>query len=78
MKKYTFAITTDDIRFEIERAAAELEEEELLHFPDSEARAEFLDDCICSVIDKFDFYEQYCPNWEAEVSDTAQLYGYAL
>ena len=78
MKKYITVITEDDIRFGIEEAATELEETEQLRFPNAAVRAEFLDDCIACVIDKFDAYEHYCPNWETEVLDAACLYGYEL
>ncbi len=78
MKKYITVITEDDIRSGIEEATAELEETEQLRFPDAAARAEFLNDCIVCVIDKFDTYEHYCPNWTTEVLDAASLYGYEL
>ena len=78
MKKYITVITEDDIRFGIEEAATELEETEQLRFPDADARAEFLDDCVACVIDRLDQYEGYRPNWTTEVLDAACLYGYEL
>ena len=59
MKKYTLIITDADVRFEIETAATGLEEENQVHFPDGDARAEFLEDCVSCILDKFDLYEHY-------------------
>ena len=78
MKKHIAIITDADIRFEIETAANELEEGNQIHFPDSDARTEFLDDCISCILDKFDLYEHYCPDYAMEILDVAKLYGYML
>ena len=69
-------ITDEDIRCDVETAAQELEEENQVAFPDSDARSEFIDDCVSCILDKFDFYEHYCPDYSIEILDTAKLYGY--
>ena len=76
----TFTITDADIRFNVDTAATELEEENQIRFPDNDARAEFIEDCVSCIIDKYELYEHdpftYTPNYEEEVLDTADLYGY--
>jgi hypothetical protein len=76
--KYIATITDEDIRFEIETAATELEEDNQISFPDSDSRAEFLDDCITCVMDKLNLYETYMPDYRMEVLDLADTYGYQL
>ncbi len=76
--KYIATITDEDIRFEIETATTELEEDHQIAFPDSDSRAEFLDDCITGVMDKLNIYETYMPDYRMEVLDLADTYGYQL
>ena len=82
MKPITAIITEADIRVQIEAAATELEEDNQIHFPDSESRAEFIEDCIACEIDKYEFYDRdpfgYRPDYSDIVLDTAKLYGYLL
>ena len=76
----TFTITDADIRYNVDTAATELEEENQVHFPDSDARTEFIEDCVSCIIDKYDLYERdpftYTPDYEMEVLDLAEVYGY--
>ena len=76
--KYIATITDEDVRFEIETATTELEEDHQIAFPDSDSRAEFLDDCITGVMDKLNIYETYMPDYRMEVLDLADIYGYQL
>ncbi len=76
--KYIATITDEDVRFEIETATTELEEDHQIAFPDSDSRAEFLDDCITGVMDKLNIYETYMPDYRMEVLDLADTYGYQL
>ena len=80
MKPIIAIITEEDIRFRIEEAARELEEDAEIHFPDADARAEFLDDCTATVIDKYELYDhdpfRYMPNYHDTVLDMARLYDY--
>lgn len=78
MKKYITCITEEDIRFEIETVATELEEDNQVQFPDADARAEFLEDCAQGIMDKLDSYEHYTPEYASEVLDLAKVYGYLL
>jgi hypothetical protein len=55
-----------------------LEEDNQISFPDSDSRAEFLDDCIIGVMDKLNLYETYMPDYRMEVLDLADTYGYQL
>ena len=48
--KITAVITDADIRWHIDQAATELEEDNQIRFPDSTARAEFIEDCVSSEI----------------------------
>ncbi len=77
-----FTITDADIRYNVDTAAAELEEENQIRFPDCDARAEFIDDCVSCIIDRYELYEHdpfiYTPDYEEEVLDLAKLYGYLL
>ena len=80
MKKFTAIITDADIRYYIDQAATELEEENQIHFSDSAAREEFIEDCVSSEIDKYELYERdpfgYRPDYTAAVLDMADLYDY--
>ena len=76
--KHISTITDEDIRYEIETATTELEEDHQIAFPDSDSRAEFLDDCITGVMDKLNIYETYMPDYRMEVLDLADLYGFQL
>ena len=82
MKKFTAVITDADIRYYIDQAATELEKDNLIHFPDSNARAEFIEDCVSSEIDKYELYERnpfgYRPDYKTEVLDMADLYEYTV
>lgn len=82
MRKYIATITEEDIRSGIEAAATELEEENQVHFPDREARVDFVEDCVSGIIDKIDLYERdpfmYRPDYTMEVLDTAKVYGCLL
>ena len=79
---FTITITEEDIRYNVDTAATELEEENQIQFPDAGARQEFIDDCIACVIDKYELYEHdpfmYTPDYEMEVLDLAENYGYLL
>lgn len=66
----------DIILYDIQSIVGELEFDGLIYFPDDDARAEFIDDCVADVIDKFDMYEHYMPDYVAEILDLAKLYGY--
>ena len=82
MKAITFTITDDDIRYYIGEAVAELEEENLIQFPDSDSRSEFIEDCAVCTLDRYELYEEnpfeYCSNYDDIVYDTARLYGSLL
>ena len=75
-------ITDEDIRFGIENAAAEAEEDNQVQFPDAAARKEFIDDCVADIAIKMDIYENdpvpYFPDYNAAVLDMARLYDYLL
>ena len=75
-------ITDADIRYNVDTAATELEEEKQVSFPDSDARTEFIEDCVSCIIDRYELYEHdpfiYTPDYEEEVLDLAELYGYLL
>ena len=82
MKKYIAVITEDDIRSGFEEAVAHLEEDRVIRFPDTEARAEFIEDCVGSQIDKVELYD-WNPfidpeDYAVEALDMADLYGYTL
>ena len=82
MKKYIAVITEDDIRQGFEEAVAQLEEDGAIRFPDTEARAEFIDDCVSCEIDKVELYDSdpfaHRPDYAIAVLDMADLYGYTL
>ena len=80
--KITAVITDADIRYYIDQAATELEEDNQIRFPDSDARAEFIEDCVSSEIDKYELYEchpfGYRPDYKVTVLDMADLYEYTV
>ena len=77
-----FNITDADIRYNVDTAAAELEEEKQISFTDSDARTEVIADCVSCIPDRYELYEHdpfiYTPDYEEEVLDLAKLYGYLL
>ena len=82
MKKFTAVITDADIRWYIDQAATELEEDNQIRFPDSEARKEFIEDCVSSEIDSYELYERnpfgYRPDYKVTVLNMADLYEYTV
>ena len=56
--KITAVITDADIRYYIDQATTELEEDNQIRFPDSDARAEFIEDCVACEIDSYELYER--------------------
>ena len=62
-------VTEDDIRENVESAAEDL------MFPGEAERAEFIEDCVACVIDNYEQYEIYTPNYNELVLDMAKLYG---
>ena len=75
--KITAVITDADIRYYIDQAATELEEDNQIRFPDSTARAEFIEDCVSSEIDSYELYERR-PDYRVTVLDMADLYEYTV
>ena len=75
-------LTDADIRYHIDLAITELEEDNLIHFTDSESRTEFIEDCVSCEVDQYDLYDRnplgYCPNYKVSVLDMADLYGYLV
>ena len=71
--KITAVITDADIRWHIDQAATELEEDNQIRFPDSTARAEFIE---------YELYERdpfgYRPDYRVTVLDMADLYEYTV
>ena len=82
MKKYIAVITEEDILSGFEEAVAQLEEDGAIQFPDTESRAEFIEDCVSSEIDRFELYNSdpfaHRPDYAVAVLDMADLYGYTL
>ena len=82
MKKYTATITESDIRFEIEAAVSELEQDGQIAFPDSDTRNEFVEDCVRSQIDRVEMYGsspfRSRKDYTVDALDMAELYGYTL
>lgn len=82
MKTYSIVITEDFIRERIREAAAELEADGDIRFPDSEARTEFIEDCVYYEIDKYELYDidpfGEKVNYALVVLDMAEVYGYLL
>ena len=82
MKKYTATVTENDIRFEIETAVSELEQDGQIAFPDRDTRAEFIEDCVRSQIDRVEMYGsnpfRSGKEYSVDVLDMAALYGYTL
>ena len=82
MKKYIATITESDIRFQIESAVSELEQDEQIAFPDSDTRNEFVEDCVRSQIDRIELYDsnpfRSQKDYTVDALDMAELYGYTL
>lgn len=82
MKKFIVVLTDADIRWYIDQAATELEEDNLIRFPDTDTRADFIEDCVSSEIDKYELYERdpfgYRPDYRVTVLDMADLYEYTV
>ena len=82
MKKYTATITEADIRFQIETAVSELEQDGQIAFSDSDTREGFIEDCVSSEIDRIELYDsnpfRSLKDFAADGLDMAELYGYLL
>ncbi len=82
MKKYFATVTESDIRFEIEAAVSELEQDGQIAFPDGNARNGFIEDCVLSQIDGIELYDsdpfRSEKDYTIDVLDMAALYGYTL
>ena len=82
MKKYTATITESDIRFQIETAVSELEQDGQIAFPDSDTRDGFIEDCVSSEIDRIELYDSNpfisLKDFAVDVLDMAELYGCLL
>ena len=82
MKKYIATITESDIRFQIEIAVSELEQDGQIAFPDSDTRDGFIEDCVRSEIDRIELYEsnpfRSLKDFATDVLDMADLYGCLL
>ena len=80
--KITIVLTDADIRYRIDQAATELEEDNLIRFPDSSARTEFIEDCVSCEVDKYELYDRdpigYHPDYKTAVLDMAKLYEYLV
>ncbi len=82
MKKYTTTVTENDIRFEIETAVSELEQDGQIAFPDRDTRVGFIEDCVRSEIDRVELYDsnpfRSRKDYTVDALDAAGLYGYTL
>ena len=82
MKKYTATVTESDIRFQIETAVGELEQDGQIAFPDSDTRDGFIEDCVRSEIERVELYDsnpfRSLKDFAADVLDMADLYGCLL
>ena len=81
--KMVVAITSESsIRRSFKAAASAMEEENQIHFPNNNARAEFIEDCVSSEIDKFELYGSdpfSCQtNYTTAILDMARIYGYLV
>ena len=82
MKKNQFAITSETIRDEIQRAVEIQEQNGFIRIPCEELRDEFISDCIG--IAELDAERRYhaddfpIPDYEIIVLDNASAYGYSI
>ncbi len=80
--KITIVLTDADIRYRIDHAATELEEDNLIRFPDGSARTEFIEDCVSCEVDQYELYDRdpigYRPDYKNAVLDMAKLYEYLV
>lgn len=79
---YQIAITDDDIRYDVESIVKENCDNEWIKFPNEEARAEFIDDCVEYFCDQYEdgFYDRVMERdeYEAVIIEFADDYGYRL
>lgn len=76
---FSMTVTEDDIMRDTEAVVAELEQDGAIEFPDEEARHDLILDVWESVIDKYETRADYfLPDYENEVLDAADNYGYRL
>lgn len=75
----TFDFTVSESpRYTIAMVIKELEADNQISFPSDEDRADFEDDCTSGVCYKTLNYQDYTPDYEAEVLDLAKLYEYVI
>lgn len=79
---YTIAtITSEDVRLRIEDEVIDLEENDHLLFPDTEARFRFIEDCTDTALSWHECNPSYydcvvAPDYTSIVMDAAELEGY--
>lgn len=74
--KIVYQITDEIIRSEIKYAVNDCIENGWIVFPSVPAMNEFIDDCVSCIIDKFELYETYTPDYTEIVMDLSKFYGY--
>ena len=79
--RIVYRITDEIIRYSLEDSLRELEDENMVSFPDENARSEFIENCVENVISKFEthsyYYDSaYNPNYDDIVFDSAKWDGY--
>lgn len=80
---FTATVTSADIRYYIDQAVSELEEDSQICFPDCDSRTEFIDECVASEIDKIELYDInpfgcYSADYRIDVLDMAEVYDYTV
>ena len=74
--RINITINDDTIRRDVKEAVDNYKEDFDFSFPSADAEEEFIEDCAESVIDKYEMYETYTPNYDDVVSDMLKIYGY--
>ena len=71
--KIVLTVTDESIRYEVEDALRECEENEWIIFPSQEAREKFIQDCVEDVIERYELYDfAYHPDYSELVWSLAE------
>ena len=74
--RINIVINDDTIEQDVIETLESIEEDCGIEFPNEEERNEFINDCVNVIIDKYEFYERYTPDYNDEIYELAKEFGY--
>ena len=77
MKRIVLQITDTTIKYDVEDALKEMEDNDEIEFPTIETRDEFITECVENIIERYEFYDyEFTPDYDEIVYELAAEYEY--